>query len=69
MDESVISQGVKSNLRGNLESSQRELVALKNKQMVAMVDAAIQAVKQVTRHAPLIQWRVLRAITVSRRPL
>jgi alanyl-tRNA synthetase len=46
VDESVVSQSVKSDLRSVLEQSGKDIAAAKNKQMMALVDVGIQKAKE-----------------------
>ena len=48
LDETVISQVIKTKLRIELENIQRDLAGLKNRQMMLVVDEAIKATKKVT---------------------
>jgi alanyl-tRNA synthetase len=46
VDESAVSQSVKSGMRSTLEQAGKEIAAAKNKQMMALVDVGIQKAKE-----------------------
>jgi alanyl-tRNA synthetase len=46
LEESAISQGVKAQLRSRLDSGQKDLAALKNKELIAMVDKGVASAKE-----------------------